>query len=113
MENYIIRKSNNLSKQTQIIAANIDYACLVISLVNPRTSTGFIDRFLLCTGAYHIPTCIIFNKIDLSNNLDRIQDFKTYILYYLKSTFIYYAHASDIIRILGFKYIKILHVNNY
>jgi ribosome biogenesis GTPase len=64
-ENYIIRKSNKLSKQSQIIAANIDMACLVISLFEPRTSSGFIDRFLVCAEAFHIPVLLVFNKADL------------------------------------------------
>lgn len=64
-KNYIIRKSTNLSKQTHIIAANIDQAFLVATLVLPRTSTGFIDRFLVTAEAYGIPANIIFNKIDL------------------------------------------------
>ena len=64
-KNYIIRKSINLSKQSHIIAANVDQALLVVTLAYPRTSFGFIDRFLLTAEAYHIPTKIIFNKIDL------------------------------------------------
>ncbi len=64
-ENYIVRKSINLSKQTHIIAANIDQALLVVTLANPRTSFGFIDRFLVTCEAYHIPTKLIFNKIDI------------------------------------------------
>ena len=64
-KNYIIRKSLNLSKQTHILAANIDQAYLLVTLVFPRTSTGFIDRFLVTTEAYQIPAKIIFNKIDL------------------------------------------------
>ncbi len=64
-ENYIIRKSTRLSKQTQIIAANIDQAMLVVTLSFPRTSTGFIDRFLVTAEAYHIPAIIVFNKTDL------------------------------------------------
>lgn len=64
-KNYIIRKSTNLSKQTHIIAANIDQAFLVATLVLPRTSTGFIDRFLVTAEAYGIPASIIFNKADL------------------------------------------------
>lgn len=62
--NYIIRKSNNLSKQSQIIASNIDLALLVVTLTSPRTSLGFIDRFLVMAGAYHIPVNLIFNKSD-------------------------------------------------
>ena len=64
-KNYIIRKSLNLSKQTHILAANIDQAFLLATLVFPRTSTGFIDRFLITTEAYQIPAKIIFNKSDL------------------------------------------------
>ncbi len=64
-QNYIIRKSTNLSKQTHIIAANIDFAFLVITINQPRTSAGFIDRFLLTAGAYHIPVVLVFNKTDL------------------------------------------------
>ncbi len=66
-KNYIIRKSNNLSKQTQVLAANIDQALLIVTLFYPRTSTGFIDRFLVTAEAYHIPVTIAFNKIDLYN----------------------------------------------
>lgn len=62
--NYIIRKSTNLSKQAHIIAANIDTAFLVVTLVYPQTSFGFIDRFLVCCEAFDIPVVLIFNKID-------------------------------------------------
>lgn len=64
-KNYIIRKSNNLSKQTQIIAANLDLAALVVTLALPRTSQGFIDRFLVTAEAYHIPAILVFNKTDI------------------------------------------------
>lgn len=64
-KNYIIRKSVNLSKQTQIIAANLDQAFLIVTLASPRTSLGFIDRFLVTAEAYHIPASLIFNKVDL------------------------------------------------
>jgi ribosome biogenesis GTPase len=63
--NYIIRKASNLSKQYQLIAANIDTAWIVASLVSPRTFTEFIDRFLVSAEAYRIPVSIIFNKIDI------------------------------------------------
>ncbi len=63
--NYIIRKAVRLSKRSHIIASNIDQAVLIVSLSFPRTSTGFIDRFLLTAEAYHIPAIIVFNKIDL------------------------------------------------
>ncbi|HNY08152.1 MAG TPA: ribosome small subunit-dependent GTPase A [Bacteroidales bacterium] len=63
--NYIIRRATNLSKVFHIIAANIDRAYLIVTLASPRTSTGFIDRFLVTTEAYHIPATIVFNKIDI------------------------------------------------
>lgn len=64
-ENYIIRKATKLSKATQIIAANIDHAWLIVTLAFPRTSTGFIDRFLVTATGYFIPASLVFNKIDL------------------------------------------------
>jgi ribosome biogenesis GTPase len=64
-KNYIIRKASNLSKQTHIIASNIDQAILMVTIAFPTTSLGFIDRFLATAEAYHIPTTIIFNKVDL------------------------------------------------
>lgn len=64
-KNYIIRKSVNLSKQTHIIAANIDIAFLLVTIDNPPTFTGFIDRFLATAEAYSIPAVILFNKIDM------------------------------------------------
>jgi len=67
-KNYIIRKANNLSKQTHIIAANIDQALLMVTLAFPKTSLGFIDRFLMTAEAYHIPANIVFNKLDLFTN---------------------------------------------
>jgi ribosome biogenesis GTPase len=63
--NYIVRKSVNLSRQTQIIAANIDRAWLVVTPVLPRTSTGFIDRFIAAAESFRIPVALIFNKSDL------------------------------------------------
>ena len=63
--NYIVRRATKLSKQTHVIAANIDLLCIVATLGLPRTSTGFIDRLLVTAEAYHIPACIIFNKIDI------------------------------------------------
>ncbi|MBE0649290.1 MAG: ribosome small subunit-dependent GTPase A [Bacteroidales bacterium] len=63
--NYIIRQATNLSKASHIIAANVDQAVLIASMESPRTSTGFIDRFLVTAEAYHIPVVIVFNKFDL------------------------------------------------
>ena len=64
-KNYIIRKSINLSKQAHIIASNLDQAILVATLVAPRTSLGFIDRFLVTAEAYGINAKIVFNKCDV------------------------------------------------
>ena len=63
-KNYIVRKSVNLSKQTHIIASNLDQVFLMVTLNNPTTSTSFIDRFLVTSEAYQIPAVILFNKID-------------------------------------------------
>ncbi|MCO5260579.1 MAG: ribosome small subunit-dependent GTPase A [Crocinitomicaceae bacterium] len=63
--NYIVRKSTNLSKQMQILAANIDRAYLVITIKNPVTQLAFIDRFLVSAESFRIPTTILINKIDL------------------------------------------------
>jgi ribosome biogenesis GTPase len=63
--NYIIRKSVNLSKRSHIIAANVDQAILIVTLSQPKTYTAFIDRFLVSAEAYHIPTIIVFNKLDI------------------------------------------------
>lgn len=65
--NYIIRRSSNLSKEAHIIAANIDRAYLVATLDFPKTSTEFIDRFLVTAEAYNIPATILLNKVDLYN----------------------------------------------
>ncbi len=67
-DNYIIRKSVNLSKQTHIIAANVDLCFLVITLNNPPTFTAFIDRFLVTCEAYHIEAVLLFNKVDTLND---------------------------------------------
>ena len=64
-KNYIIRKSVNLSKQTHIIASNIDTAFLLVTIDNPPTFTGFIDRFLATAEAYNITTVLLFNKLDI------------------------------------------------
>ena len=63
--NYIIRKSINLSKQSHILAANVDQALLVVTVVKPENSTTFIDRFLASAEAYRVPVILIFNKTDL------------------------------------------------
>lgn len=63
--NYIIRKSSNLSKQSHILAANVDQALLVVTVNYPQTSTTFIDRFLAGAEAYRVPVILVFNKRDL------------------------------------------------
>lgn len=77
-KNYIIRKSINLSKQGQIIAANLDQAVLVVTLASPRTSLGFIDRFLVTAEAYDILAKLVFNKLDLFSDegLEILADYK-------------------------------------
>ena len=71
--NYIIRKASNLSKQSHIIAANVDMAALVVTIAHPETSTIFIDRFLASAEAYRVPVLIVFNKTDLYNEAERKQ----------------------------------------
>ncbi len=88
--NYIIRKSINLSKQTHIIACNIDHALLIVTLAMPRTSAGFIDRFLVTAEAYQIPTTIVFNKYDL----------------YAEESYESIVKFIDIYRNIGYKCIK-------
>ena len=63
-KNYIIRKASNLSKQSHIIAANLDMSILVVTINYPETSTTFIDRFLASAEAYRVPVSIVFNKVD-------------------------------------------------
>ena len=72
--NYIVRKSVNLSKQIHIIASNIDIAFLLVTIDNPPTSTGFIDRFLATAEAYNITSVLLFNKLDTYNDeeLDKL-----------------------------------------
>ena len=69
--NYIIRKSQNLSKQSHIIAANVDQAFLIVTVNYPQTSTTFIDRFLASAEAYSVPVTLVFNKTDLRGEEER------------------------------------------
>lgn len=69
--NYIIRKASNLSKQSHIIAANVDVALLVVTVAHPVTATTFIDRFLASAEAYRIPVVLLFNKVDLLDEDER------------------------------------------
>lgn len=70
-KNYIIRKASNLSKQSHIIAANIDQVFLVVTVCLPETSTTFIDRFLASAEAYRIPVSLVFNKTDCCDEDNR------------------------------------------
>jgi len=70
-KNYIVRKSINLSKRSHILAANVDQAILIVTLSQPKTYTAFIDRFLVSAEAYHIPTIIVFNKIDIYSDEEK------------------------------------------
>lgn len=77
-KNYIVRKSQNLSKQSHIIAANVDQAFLVVTVERPQTSTTFIDRFLATAEAYSVPVVLVFNKTDLlDDSLMRYQRMMT------------------------------------
>ena len=69
--NYIIRKSQNLSKQSHILAANVDQALLVVTVSRPQTSTTFIDRFLASAEAYRVPVILVFNKTDILDEEER------------------------------------------
>ncbi len=78
--NYIVRKSPNLSKQSHIIAANVDQAVLIVSVNYPVTSTTFIDRFLASAEAYRIPVVLVFNKTDLLDDDDlRLQQMMVHL----------------------------------
>ena len=79
--NYIIRKSVNLSKQTHIIASNIDQVFLLITIDNPPTFPGFIDRFLASAEAYKIPAILVFNKVDAYNEKTTLIKNKLKIVY--------------------------------
>ena len=79
--NYIIRKASNLSKQSHIIAANVDMAALVVTIAHPETSTTFIDRFLASAEAYRVPVLLIFNKTDLYNE-DELKQMQELVVLY-------------------------------
>jgi len=74
-KNYILRKASNLSKQSQIIAANLDQVLIMVTIILPKTPVEFIDRFLVTAEAYRIPAKIIFNKTDLygKKELERLE----------------------------------------
>ncbi|MBK9290937.1 MAG: ribosome small subunit-dependent GTPase A [Bacteroidetes bacterium] len=93
--NLIIRKATRLSSAAHIIAANLDYVMLVATITQPRTSTGFIDRFLATAEAYHIPAVLVFNKIDLLETREGQEVLN---------------HMSDIYRNAGY---PVIHVSAY
>ncbi len=94
--NYMIRKASNLSKQSHIIAANVDLSVLIVTINYPQTSTVFIDRFLATAQAYNIPVYLLFNKVDLY--MDEEQE-------YLAAIMALYEH-------LGYKCFAISALNN-
>lgn len=84
--NYIERKSTNLSKISHVIASNIDICFLLVTLKEPRTSLGFIDRFLVSAEGFRIPVCLVFNKMDIYDEaelavIDRLSDLYSQIGY--------------------------------
>ena len=102
-KNYIYRKSVNLSKISHIIAANIDTAFLVVSMTEPRTPLGFIDRFLVAAESFRIKTILIFNKIDLYNKelhtlAERLQHIYSSIGYECLSTSTYTDEGMDMLK---------------
>jgi len=92
-KNYIIRKSTNLSKQSHVLAANIDQAFLLVTLAMPRTSTGFIDRFLVTAEAYSIPVYLVFSKVDMYSKEDR-EELQKFKMLYEKIGYICYEVAA-------------------
>ncbi len=91
--NYIIRRASNLSKESHIIAANIDRAYLVATLAHPATSTTFIDRFLATAEAYRVPATLIINKIDLLDD-DESRELLEAVTYLYKSIGYPVIHTS-------------------
>ena len=79
--NYIVRKASNLSKQSHILAANVDVCLLVVTVNYPATSTTFIDRFLASAEAYRVPVVLVFNKADLYNE-DELASMESLIALY-------------------------------
>lgn len=71
-DNYVLRKSNNLSKRAQIIASNIDQVLLIVTISQPRTSFGFIDRYLAICEIYGIEVILLFNKFDIYNSDEKL-----------------------------------------
>lgn len=94
--NYVIRRSTNLSKESHILAANIDQAVLVVTVNHPVTSTTFIDRFLATCEAYRVPAVLLFNKLDLYSAEDMAAYDSRRSLYESLDYPVYGIHAKDI-----------------
>ncbi|MBR5813620.1 MAG: ribosome small subunit-dependent GTPase A [Bacteroidaceae bacterium] len=71
--NYIVRKASNLSKQSHILAANLDLCFLIVTISHPATATTFIDRFLAAAEAYRVPVVLVFNKVDIYDEAERAE----------------------------------------
>lgn len=71
--NYIVRKASNLSKQSHILAANLDLCLLIVTISHPATATTFIDRFLAAAEAYRVPVVLVFNKVDIYDEAERAE----------------------------------------
>jgi len=101
--NYIIRKSNNLSKQTQILASNIDLVFIIASIKKPKTSRGFIDRILVTSEAYRIPAILFFNKVDLCST-EELEEINRMKEIYSKINYkVFYGSANQLIELNYFK----------
>ncbi|TAH25141.1 MAG: ribosome small subunit-dependent GTPase A [Cytophagales bacterium] len=103
-ENYIIRKSVHKAKQGHLIAANIDQMALIVTLYQPRTSLGFIDRFLVSAEAFRIPAIIVFNKVDLYNEEELETLNKLSILY---TSLGYQCVVTSVVQDIGITELKL------
>ena len=102
-QNWIIRKANKSSSRRQILASNLDAAILIGSIVSPRTSLGFIDRFLVTCQAHHIPAVLFLNKIDLlGESLEKISD-ELESIYRDAEITIFYGSATNRVGLEDFK----------
>lgn len=102
-KNYLVRKSTNLSKKRQVLAANIDLIFLVVTLKNPTTQIGFIDRFLVSAESFRIPVTILFNKIDLlipeeKSELDELTQMYEKIAYSCYHTSVLLPQTIDLLK---------------
>ena len=89
-DNYVVRQSPHKKHQLQLLACNIDQACLIVTMVNPNLKQGFIDRFLLMTEPYNIPVIIVFNKADL----------------YQEDEMVYYHYLEAVYSAIGYSVLK-------